>query len=91
MAVLITSDGVETIVKPANGQFTLEELQGFVGGWIELIRTNDGRQMWLNEEGKLNRLPLNWKATLLTRGIVNDNDVIVGDVLITNPAENEIE
>jgi hypothetical protein len=38
VAYLIKSDGTITEIKPQNGTaFTLPELQGFVGGYIEII------------------------------------------------------
>ena len=44
MATLIAIDGSETDVKPANGEsFTLEEMQGSVGGYVQLITLPDGR------------------------------------------------
>jgi hypothetical protein len=81
-------------VKPANGKsFTLEELQGYVGGLIEMSFFHDGRVMISNEEGKLVGLLVNVEATLLYRAAwtgVSDwaaRDTIVGDVLICSPAE----
>lgn len=77
----IKTDGTETPVSPKNGtDFSLEELQGFVGGPIEIVRlpgTND--IMVLHEEGKLEGQPVNAKATRLYN---NPNDCIVGNVLI---------
>lgn len=57
----------------------LETLQKAVGGFIELVYTRDGDEMYLNEEGKIHGLPLNIKATELYG---NQNDVIVGDVVV---------
>jgi hypothetical protein len=37
----------------------LRELQAAVGGYIEPIPTADDVTMWVNEEGKLQRLPVN--------------------------------
>lgn len=77
----ITSDGVETPVSPKNGtDFSLEELQGFVGGPIEIVPvpgTND--IIVLHEEGKLEGQPMNEKATRL---YANPYDCIVGNVLV---------
>ena len=36
----------------------------------------------VNEEGKVNHLPLNEKGTRLTRGILSWRDLVVGDVLV---------
>ena len=38
MAILIDTDGEEKEVSPKNGdKFSLEELQGFVGGQIQIV------------------------------------------------------
>ena len=79
-AKLIKADGTEINKVPANGKhFTLEELQSFVEGWIEVVWFKT-KLMIINEEGKLKQLPLNEKATLIyqkKKGITTD--VIVGD------------
>ncbi len=86
MAKLIKTDGTETIVYPAHGKsFTLQELQKLVGGYIEMVRTVDGKQMIINEEGKLNDLPVNDKATVLYVHCLAD--VIVGDAVILEKGE----
>jgi len=41
----------------------LEEMHGFVGSYIELVRTLSGRVMFINEDGKRLELPVNRKAT----------------------------
>ena len=65
----------------------LKNLQRMVGGFIETVPTNDGRVMVLNEEGKLYGLPYNASADALARGIVADDDLIVGDVVICTDKE----
>lgn len=80
--LLIKTDGTQTEVEPADGKrFSLKELQGFVGGYIELVRLPTGMDIWLNEEGKLNDLTFNEKATALANGVIAQSDYIVGDVL----------
>ena len=87
MATLIKTNGEETNVTPQNKtDFKLDELQNYVGGIIEIVRTKDNKMMVINEEGKINELPMNEKATDLY--IHSDFDFIVGDVLICD--ENEI-
>ena len=69
-------------VEPKNGtDFSLEELQKIVGGYIEVLRLGSEQIMVLNEEGKLYGLGVNDKATVLavTAGYA---DIIVGDVLV---------
>tara|TARA_Y100001951_G_scaffold101988_1_gene107891 strand:- start:438 stop:707 length:270 start_codon:yes stop_codon:yes gene_type:complete len=69
MATLIHPDGNREEVFPQFGdKFTLEELQSFVGGLIEVIpRHPDGRHKGYthlcNEEGLIYGLPKNEKAS----------------------------
>jgi hypothetical protein len=77
---LIKANGELTEVSPANGKkFGLDELQKFVGGYIEILSLG-ALVMVVNEEGKLNGLPVNLNATDIW-----GKDVIVGDVLICSP------
>ena len=86
MATLIKSNGEETKVLPNNKtDFSLDELQNYVGGLIETVRTKDNKIMVINEEGKINELPINYKATEMYK--YNLFDFIVGDVLICNETE----
>ena len=83
-AVLITTDGEIISKAPKNGtDFSLEELQEFVGGYIEILRMGGSLIMVVNEEGKLLDLPSNKTATkeywFYTK---NYSDYIVGNVLI---------
>jgi hypothetical protein len=81
--LLITPKGEELPIKPSNGSdFTLEELQKFVGGYIEIVWLRDGRCMIVNEEGKLNDLKYNKIATDLYN---KSDDHIVGNVLVSDP------
>ena len=86
MAKVIFTNGVEQEVSPKNGtDFSLEEMQGIVGGYIEIMPLDKtGEIMVLNEEGKLMRLPLNEKATdyFLQNSLFDD--FIVGNVLVCN-------
>lgn len=81
-ATLIKVDGSETAITPKNEKkFSLEELQGYVGGHIELTRTNKPvRDMYIDEEGKLKSKPINVKATELYQ--YGNHDPIVGDVVV---------
>lgn len=70
-------------VEPANGKdFSLEELQEFVGGHIEIVFFDDKTCMVCNEEGKLNGLPINLAATAIYQIKKDFEDMIMGDVLI---------
>ena len=80
--IIYRASGTQETVAPKNKKyFTLQELQGFVGGYIEMVFLNDTRIMVVNEEGKLDELPINVRATEIIRqaGIL---DTIVGDALV---------
>jgi hypothetical protein len=88
VATIIPARGHLFDVQPANGRaFTLADLQKIVGGYIEALRAPDGRLMFLNEDGKRLRLPLNPTATYLLRGRLRVDDYIVGDVVLCNAIE----
>lgn len=79
IAEYIEVDGTVHTVKPLNGKdFSLDELQHYVKGYIEIVYLKDGTLLVVNEEGKLNELPINQVATNLYN---NSNDIIVGNVL----------
>ena len=92
MALLVKADGSLSVVVPIGREFTLEELQGFVGGYIELLKIRGGvdgygdfEMMFVNEEGKLRGLPPNLIATALY--VYGAHDAVVGDVLLCTSGE----
>jgi Domain of unknown function (DUF3846) len=87
-SVLYTPDGRTKVVRPANGKhWTLEELQGFVGGYIEVLRTVDGGYMVINETGKVQRPPLelNRPATYIYKH--GRKDPICGPAVVVDTRE----
>lgn len=91
-AILLHPDGKEEVVNPQDGKkFSLQELQDFVGGWIELVlvRPGNGRcQMYANEEGKLKGMFPNRKATAMS--VAGDlGDVVVGTVVVVRKVEKQ--
>jgi hypothetical protein len=88
MAIVMPATGEPREIAPANGrEFTLPELQGIVGGYIEGLRTPDGRWVFVNEDGKRLDLPYNQGATLLMISRLQFGDFIVGDVVLCSPTE----
>lgn len=79
--ILLWSNGFEETV-----QITpeLEEMQALVEGYIEAL-TGDDFTMYINEEGKLNNLPVNEIATVIAREhhLIASFDVIVGNVFFS--------
>lgn len=85
MGCLIKTDGTVKEVYPKNGiDFKLEELSGFVGGYIECVYIPGGFTLVVNEEGKLKGLPYNEVATRLYD---NPHDEIVGDAVLCADGE----
>lgn len=81
MAQLIKASGEIVTVAPKRGEvFELEELQELVGGYVEAVRTKDGRRMALDEEGKFKDKPVNEKASELAD--IFPWDRIVGDAVV---------
>jgi hypothetical protein len=86
VAILYKTDGTMEEVKPRSGtKFELEELQKIVGGWIEIVRTLDGKKMVINEEGKNKQMALNILATRIY--IYGRHDPIVGPALVVTGRE----
>lgn len=76
-------------VEPKNGRdFSLEELQGYVDGLIDIVSLYDGRIMVVNDEGLLDGLPINPLATAIYQNATGVNDYILGNVLICQ--DNEV-
>jgi len=66
---------------------TLKEAQDFVGGYVECITWPNGDLLIVNEEGKLNNLPLNPEATLLWRMTFTKDKYVTGyDDFVVGPA-----
>lgn len=89
MAILIKPSGEITNVSPKSGKyFSLKELQGFVGGLIEVIDIPGNRSMYLNEEGKYLGLGVNLVATaflILAGGV--PGDYVMGTIAILDHSE----
>lgn len=84
MAKLYKTNGEIVEVEPDNGlDFSLEELQSFVDGYIEIAYLDNERVIVINEEGKINNLPYNENATAeYNRAMRCRADYIAGDALI---------
>lgn len=51
MAQVYNVNGKVTKVQPANGKdYSLQELQAYVGGYIEMVHLSDEKLMVVNEE-----------------------------------------
>lgn len=82
MAKYLKTEGVVVDVHPKNGNdYALDELQGFVGGLIEIVYLPDGLLMVVNEEGLILGLPFNINASILA------GHPIVGNALVCRSDE----
>jgi len=88
----IPVEGHPEIITVKEGQDELALLQKTVGGYIEAVTvTEDGHTLYLNDEGKMNGLPVNETATRMTRGILSPYDLIMGDTVLVGPVDDEGE
>ena len=86
---IVKTDGSKHFITPKNGKkFELEELQEYVGGYIQVIRLNNKHNqcMVVNENGKLYNLKYNEEASIIAHSekAIFDTDFIVGDAVIVN-------
>lgn len=80
MDQLLATAGPPMAIEPWEGEvYSLKELQGFVGGLIELVRLGGGRLMVVNEEGRLKGLPFNLVASLIAKRDIFGDVAIIDD------------
>jgi hypothetical protein len=79
----ITADGSMTLIEPINGtDFSLAELQGYVGGSIEIVPVLDqlapgGKVIIVcNEEGAINGSDVNMRASMFAGQPIHGNVVV---------------
>ena len=84
MAYLLKVDGT---IEQMGWNPSLEELPAAVGGYIEMVQTNNVGYLYCNEEGKLLGLPVNMAATTM----IEHDDVIRGDVVVMELDEEKEE
>lgn len=88
MAMLLHVNGRREQVTPLHPpSFSLEELQRFVCGYMEVVTLSDGRLLVLNEEGKIDGLPYNVEATLLVADVLLPGDYIAGPAVLLTAQE----
>lgn len=90
-ALQITTEGkTEIITLLPDTQ--LEQVQKAVGGLVQAIGLDDDLTMWLNEEGKILKLPHNPMAQHLWDNQFGEGtDYIVGNMVLTGGADSEGE
>lgn len=84
LSLLSKQNGDVEVIRPQNGtDFSLEELQKYVDGLIDIIDLKDGNIMVVNDEGKFTKL-MNPFATFiaLTHHAIAPRDFVAGDVVL---------
>lgn len=98
MALLIKADGTEEQITPAgeDGHVTYDQVQSLVttgdNGLVQHIildpkEARGFRHAWMDEEGKLKKLPMNKKATKMSTYTLPD-DTLCGDILFCTDEED---
>ena len=84
MAKLYNTDGTILEVEPKNGtDFSLEEIQDFVGDYFEVVSLKGSNIMVINGEGRVKRgLPFNALATDVDNKSYGLMDYIAGNALV---------
>lgn len=85
--ILHADGGVRMQALETRDEPTLEQLQTYVGGYIEAVPATFGTLI-VNEEGKLYPLPRNDNATALMR--YKSWDYICGDAVLVRPVGEEL-
>lgn len=89
-AVIIRTSGEKEVVTFTIGD-SYEMIRNAVNGWIECVRLSENEDLWCNENGLAEGLPLNPYATAIYCETFSANNPVVGDVIITGGADEEGE
>lgn len=91
MGTWIKTDGRAIDVTPLDGQsFSLQEIQSMVGDICDVLRTRDGKIMYVHDEGLLLNLPRNFRAEqLVDPARYNITFGLRGDVLVCEKGETD--
>ena len=88
-AVIITTDGDKSVVEFDFGK-SYQILSDAVGGMIECVGLEDA-DVWCNENGIAEGLPLNMIASAIYSDAFNASNPILGNVIITGSCDDEGE
>jgi hypothetical protein len=88
MAMLYMPDGRTKVVRPSNGaNFTKTEVEEFVGGYSEVVRTVDGEFMAINEAMCVLDPPLELNCPATRLWTEGRKAVIFGNALVVSTRE----
>ena len=90
-ALVLTTNNTIEVEQDTDEFVSYATLSRAVGGMIEAVTLPSGLTLWVNEEGKLDGLPVNEYATRLFVSAFGAVDVIVGNAIITGGADDEGE
>lgn len=89
MGRLITPEGKSIFAKKQGEIYSLEELQGFIGGYIEFVWLNNGIIAVCDEDGRCKCKELNIAATMIANGLGYNGAPFVGNILFVKDGEIE--
>ncbi len=90
MATIYKTTGEQIEISPKNNKdFQLDELQEIVQGYIEIVNLNSSKIMVCNEEGAINKMPLNRKASKIYSDSIGECAAIFGDALVCDCSQVE--
>jgi hypothetical protein len=83
----MSTDGAVQVIPFVDQQ--LKTLQTAVGGYVEPVALGPDLMMWVNEDGKMTRLPFNQAATSIFIKHRGGSDYIVGQVVFTGGTDDD--
>lgn len=92
MKVAIIPADINQPIRIEDLEMDLDSLQHAVSGDIQMVGLRGASMnMYINENGKLERLALNRRATILSHWAeaIRHDDFIVGDVVLVGPTDDE--
>jgi hypothetical protein len=85
--IIKTAGDIQVVSFTAETEY--EVIKKAVGGYLEIVRLSPTMIMWTNEEGKLDGLPYNHRATAIWNYYFGATDIIVGDVILTGGTDTD--
>lgn len=90
-ALRLNTDLTTEVFDLSSGEDGYTQLHDAVGGYIELVTLSPNLIMYVNEEGKIHRLPYNELATSVWATYYGLTDTILGNAVLVGPIDDEGE
>ena len=87
-ALVLDTEGNFTTTDLTDGD-EYKNLVRIVGGYIQAVPFTESITLWVNEEGKMDRLPENSKATKIWEHFYGKTDFIVGNAVFTGGTDEK--